>query len=138
VPVAASGEIQSLAVAPKAFKPVNAGGAILSARKKKKAPVSTKVTYTLSAPATVAFSVERKLAGRKVGKRCVKQTKANKAKKKCPLFKAVKGSFTHAGAAGSNSFKFSGRLSKALPPGTYRLTGKTSASSKKASFKIVK
>jgi hypothetical protein len=139
-PVAAPapGEIQSLTVAPKAFKPVNAGGAILSAKKKKKAPVSTTVTYTLSAAATVTFSVERKLVGRKAGKRCVKRTEANRAKKKCPLFKPMKGSFTHSGAAGVNSFKFSGRLSKALPRGTYRLTGKTAAASRSAGFRIVK
>jgi hypothetical protein len=139
VPVAAPGEIQSLTVAPKAFKPVNAGGAILSAKKRKKAPVSTTVTYSLSAAGTVAFSVERKLVGRKVGKRCVKKTKANKAKKKCPLFKLVKGGFSHAGAAGQNRFKFSGRVGgKALKPGTYRLTGKTGTASRRAGFRIVK
>jgi hypothetical protein len=138
VPAPAPGEIQSLALAPKAFKPVNAGGAILSAKKKRKAPVSTTVTYTLSAAGTVAFSVERRLVGRKAGKRCVKKTKANKAKKKCPLFKPVKGSFSNAGVAGANSFKFSGRLSKALPRGTYRLTGKTASASRRAAFRIVK
>jgi hypothetical protein len=132
------GEIQSLAIAPKAFRTVNAGGAVLSARKKVKAPVSTTVTYLLSAAGAVTFTVERKVAGRKVGKRCVKKTKANAAKKKCPLFKPVKGGFSHTGAAGGNSFKFSGRLERALAPGTYRLTGKTSASSRKASFRIVK
>ena len=138
-PVAAPGEIQSLAVAPKAFKPVNAGGAILSAKKKKKAPVSTTVKYTLSAAATVAFSVERKLPGRKVGKRCVKQTRANRTKKRCSRFKAVKGTFTHSGQAGADSFKFSGRLNgKALKPGSYRLVAKTGSASKTASFKIVK
>jgi len=139
VPVAASGEIQSLAVAPKAFKPVNAGGAILSARKKKKAPVSTTVSYTLSAAGTVAFSLERKLVGRRAGKRCVKKTRANRAKKKCALFKPVKGAFSHTGAAGQNRFKFSGRVgNRALKPGAYRLTGKTAAASRRASFKIVR
>jgi hypothetical protein len=137
-PPAPVGEIQSLAISPKAFKPVNAGGAILSATKKAKAPVSTTVAYDLSAAATVAFGVERKLIGRKVGKRCVKKTKANAAKKKCPLFKPVKGGFSHTGAAGGNSFKFSGRLERALASGAYRLTGKTSASSRKANFRIVK
>ena len=133
------GEIQSLTVSPKAFKPVNAGGAILSAKKKKKAPVSTTVTYSLSAAGTVAFSVERKLVGRKVGKRCVKKTKANAGKKKCPLYKSVKGGFSHTGVAGQNIFKFSGRVgAKALQPGSYRLAGKTSTSTKRAGFKILK
>ena len=85
------------------------------------------------------FTVERRLPGRKVGKRCVKQTKANRTKKKCSRFKPVKGSFTHSGQAGANSFKFSGRLNgKALKPGRYRLVGKTGSVSKAASFRIVK
>jgi hypothetical protein len=116
--------------------PVNAGGAVLSA--KKKAPVSTTVTYSLSAAATVAFSVERKLVGRKVGKRCVKKTRANAGKKKCPRYKKVKGGFPHSGAAGQNRFKFSGRLKKALPPGAYRLTGRTSAARRTANFRVAK
>jgi hypothetical protein len=135
---AAPGQIQSLAIAPKAFKPVNAGGAVLSA-KKKKAPVSTTVTYSLSAASTVAFSVERKLAGRRVGKRCVKKTKSNAGKKKCPRYRKLKGGFSHTGVAGQNRFKFSGRVgSKALKRGSYRLTGKTSASTRTANFRIVK
>jgi hypothetical protein len=137
-PPAAVGEIQSLTITPKAFKPVNAGGAILSARKKTKAPIATTVTYSLSAAATVAFSVERKLTGRRVGRKCVKKTKANAAKKKCPIFKLLKGGFSHQGAAGANQFQFSGRLDRALAPGTYRLTGKTSASSRSAGFKVAR
>jgi hypothetical protein len=133
------GEIQSLAIAPKAFRPVNAGGAVLSARKKTKAPIGTKVTYTLSAAGSVKFAVERRLPGRKVGKRCVKQTRANRTKKKCSRFKRVKGGFTHSGQAGQNRFKFSGRIAgRGLKPGRYRLVGKTGSVSKRASFKIVK
>jgi hypothetical protein len=139
VPAPASGEIQSLAIAPKAFKPVNAGGAIFSATKRKKAPFGTTVTHSLSAAGTVEFSVERRLPGRKVGKRCVKQTRANKTKKRCSRFKPVKGSFNHSGQVGANSFKFSGRLNgKGLKPGRYRLIGKTGSVSKTASFTIVK
>jgi hypothetical protein len=132
------GEIQSLTIAPRVFRAVNAGGAILSAKKKARAPIGTTITYTLSAGAAVSFAVERKVSGRRVGKRCVKKTKANATKKKCPLFKPVKGGFSHSGAAGGNRFKFSGRIAKALAPGSYRLTGKTSASSRAASFRIVR
>ena len=69
----------------------------------------------------------------------MKQTAANKAHKKCSLFKPLKGSFSVAGAAGPNSFKFSGKLGgKALKPGSYRLTGSAGGAAKKAAFKIVK
>jgi hypothetical protein len=134
-----AGQIQSMSLTPHKFSTANVGGAIVSARKKAKAPVGTTVTYSLSAVATVTFSVERRLPGRKVGKRCVKPTKANRTKKKCARFKPVKGSFAHSGQTGQNRFKFSGRLNgKALKPGSYRLVGKTGSVSKAASFKIVR
>jgi hypothetical protein len=132
------GQIQSLAVAPKAFRAAHVGPAILSARNKAKAPVSATVTYSLSAAATVSFTVDRKLAGRKAGKRCVKKTKANEERKKCPLFKPVKGGFAHSGAVGANRFRFSGRLAKALAPGSYRLTGRTATASRATNFRIVR
>jgi hypothetical protein len=56
----------------------------------------------------------------------------------------VRGSFTHTGNAGSNRFKFTGRLGgKSLKPGTYRLTAVATAGSskskiKQATFKIVR
>jgi len=135
----AVGEIQSLSVMPHRFRAGGAGGAISSVKKKARAPIGAQVTYTLSAAAMGTFSVERRLPGRKVGKRCVKQTKANRTKKKCSRFKSMKGSFTHSGQAGTNSFKFSGRLTgKALKPGSYRLVGNAGSVSKTASFRIVK
>src|SRR5262249_2200103 len=78
-----AGQIASLAVSPKAFRPVNAGEAIFSAKKKAKGPIGTNVSFALSGNAAVGFFVERKLSGRRAGKRCVKKTKANSAKKKC-------------------------------------------------------
>jgi hypothetical protein len=137
-PPALPGQIQSLAIAPKTFRAANVGGAIVSA-KKKKAPVASTVTYSLSAPTTAKFTVERKTTGRKVKGKCKKQTASNKTKKKCPLYKPLKGSFAHSGVAGQNRFKFSGRLGgKPLKPGSYRLVGTTSTASRRASFRIVK
>jgi hypothetical protein len=130
-------EIQSLSVSPTAFVAVNIGGAIVSAARK--AHVGATVSYSLSAPATVAFTVERKTFGRKVGGKCRKPTRANRTKKKCPLFKPVKGGFTHSGSAGANRFKFSGRIqNKALKPGRYRLVASAGPSTKRAPFGIVK
>jgi hypothetical protein len=134
---AVAGEIQSLTVAKGPFKAARSGAAIGTGVKRSKPRIGTTVTYALTAAATVEFSVERKLPGRKAGKKCVKQTKANRGKKKCPLYRSVKGSFTHSGVVGQNLFVFSGRVGgKALKPGRYRLTGKTGASSRAAAFRI--
>lgn len=133
------GQIQSMQVSPSAFRTVNVGGAIFSAKGKAKAPVGATVAYGLSAPATVQFRVERKVSGRKAGKRCVKKTRANKGKKKCALYKPIKGGFAHSGATGQNTFKFSGRIGgKSLKPGRFELVGGVGGSIKRAAFRIVK
>ena len=71
-------------------------------------------------------------------KKKAKKAKANEGKKKCALFKPVRGGFDHAGTAGANRFRFSGRLARSLAPGAYRLTGKASASSRTADFRVVR
>ena len=132
----AAGLIQSLALAPSTFRAAKSGDAAISVAK---APIGTTVTYSLSAAAKTDFTVERKTTGRRSGKSCVKQTKLNKAKKKCALLKPVSGSFTDSGGAGSNTFKFSGRIGgRALAPGRYELVGTAGGVVKRASFTIVK
>jgi hypothetical protein len=132
------GQLQSLAVAPKSFKAATVGGAVISAKKRSGSGGAT-VTYVLSAPASVRFTVEHASAGRKAGKKCVKQTKANKGKKKCALLKPLGPSFSATGTAGGNGFKFSGRLgNKALKPGVYDLTASAGAVLKRAPFTILK
>ena len=134
-------ELKSLRVAPTAFRAAKSGGAVASAGKKAKpkGPVGTTVTYSLSTggTATVKFSVEQLTTGRKAGKRCVKQTAANKGKAKCTLAKKLSGGFTDEGTTGENHFKFTGRLgSKALKPGKYRLVGSAGGVDKSAAFTI--
>jgi hypothetical protein len=138
-PLLAIPTITSLKIKPATFRVAGIGGAIVSARKKPKGPAGAQVTYDLSAATTVSFTVSRKGVGRRAGGKCVKRTKANKAKRKCPLLKPVPGKFTHTGAAGTNAFKFSGRLTnKSLSPGSYVLAATVGASSKSVGFKIVK
>jgi hypothetical protein len=79
-----------------------------------------KVFYNLSEAATVSFKLEKKLPGRKVGRKCVKQTPQNKTKKRCPRFKQVGALFSGPGAAGPNKVTLPN--GKKLKPGTYRLT----------------
>jgi hypothetical protein len=132
----ATGLIQSLALAPSSFRTAKSGEATVSVAK---APIGTTVTYSLSAAAKTEFTVERKTTGRKSGKSCVKQTKSNKSKTKCALLKPIRGSFTDSGAAGLNTFKFTGRIAgKALAPGRYELVGSAGGAVKRASFAIVK
>ena len=97
------------------------------------------MSYSLSEFGTVAFTVERALPGRKVGKACKRPTKANRHHKSCKRFKHIKGGFSVAGGKCANSFKFSGRVGgKALAPGSYRLIGSVNGSTKSARFTIVK
>jgi virginiamycin B lyase len=138
-PVTSTGKpsVQSLSVSPRSFKAAKKGPSIA-------AKVGAKVTYRLSMAASTKFTVQRETAGRKKGKKCVKETRRNRKGKKCKLYKAVRGSFTHSGKAGTNTFKFTGRVGgKSLKPGRYQLTAVATAGSnkstlKKASFKIVR
>jgi hypothetical protein len=132
-------ELQSLSVAPNAFRAAKSGDAVASATKKAKGPVGTTVTFSLSGggAVTVKFSVEQLITGRKAGKRCVKQTAANKGKAKCTFAKKLNGGFSDQGSTGQNHFKFSGRLgSRALKPGRYKLVGSAGGVDKSAAFKI--
>ncbi|HEX6229649.1 MAG TPA: choice-of-anchor Q domain-containing protein [Solirubrobacterales bacterium] len=133
------GTLQSLAISPKVFRPRKSGGAIVSRTRKRKAPVGAVVRYGLNIAAPAQFSVERVLPGRRVGKKCEKPTRANSKRKRCSRYRARKGRFTHAGAAGVNRFSFSGRLrGKALPPGRYRLVAKAGDSVRRAPFRVVR
>ena len=68
----------------------------------------------------MSFRLEKKFVGRKAGKKCVKQTAANKKKKKCSQFKPVGAVFSGGGAAGPNTVTLPN--GKKLKPGSYKLT----------------
>ena len=115
---------------PAIFRAGNVAGAIASRRKKPTAPLGTTVSYSLSAAASVSFTLQKLTTGRKVGKKCVKQTSQNEGHGKCPLAKPVKGSFSQSGVAGQNTFKFSGRIGgRSLAPGRYELVASAAAPS---------
>jgi hypothetical protein len=134
----ATGTLTALALSPPKFKPRKGGGAIVSAARAPKAKVGTTVRYSISAAATVEFTVLRVLKGRLVGGKCRRQTHGNRRKKRCARLKSMKGGFAHQGVTGQNSFEFSGRIGgRALGPGRYRLVGRSGASIKRAAFRIV-
>ncbi len=134
----------SLRIAPKVFRPVNAGGSVFarasaSRQARKRVKIGATVRYSLSEAGAVRFTVERAVKGRKVGGKCRKATSKNRKRRPCRRWLRRKGRFGHTGTAGGNRFRFSGRLrGKALPRGSYRLVGRINGTVKRAKFKIVR
>jgi hypothetical protein len=138
-PAPAATELRSLVLSPTRFRAVNIGGAVISSKKKRRVPVGSTVSYKLTTAAVVDFSVERAVKGRRVGDKCHRATKANRARPACTFYKPLRGGFSVTGTASLNSFKFSGRIgNKALKPGAYRLVGRCGTTVKRGLFKIVR
>jgi hypothetical protein len=107
-------------VSPSAFLAAANGGSVAQRRR-----VGTRVRYTLSERATVSFTVERAAKGRRVRGRCRPATPRNRRARPCRRFARVRGSFSHAGATGANSFRFTGRLrGRKLRAGRHRLVAR--------------
>jgi len=131
--------LSSLAIKPSAFT-AGAGGPTVVVKPGSR--VGAVVSYQLSAAASVSFVVSHAVAGRrqKVNGRtqCVAPTRRNAHAGTCVRVLTV-GSFTQAGAAGANSFRFSGRINGArLPVGSgYALTATPAGGTPvKATFRI--
>lgn len=125
-------------LSPKSFAAAKTGPSAVAA-----AAVGTKVSYSLSEPATTKFTVQRRKRGVKKHGHCV-AGKARRGQKRCTRWVAVKGSFKVPSGAGAHSFRFMGRLSgKALKRGRYRLAAVATdpsgnrAKPKRRAFKIV-
>lgn len=87
---------------------------------------ATRVSYRSSVAAKVHFGVLRLRPGRRKGSgasaRCVRETKRNRSAARCTRRVAVKGGFAQMASAGSNRFRFTGRLAgRSLEAGRYRL-----------------
>jgi len=83
---------------------------------------TTRVSYRLTADATVAFLVERARGGRRVGTRCAAPTARNRGRRSRLRYVRLRGGFTREGTAGTNSFSLAAqRPSGKRMPGRYRL-----------------
>jgi hypothetical protein len=85
-------------------------------------PVGTRFSFTLNQQAKVTFAFTQRVAGRRVGSRCVAQTKANRRRRACRRA-VVRGTLAFTGHTGGNRVSFQGRISrsKTLRPGSYTL-----------------
>ena len=80
------------------------------------------LVYALSEDAGVAFTLQRRAKGRRVGGKCRKQTRRNRKRKRCTRFVA-RGGFTQNGTAGPNRRAVPRRLrGKPVTGGRYRAT----------------
>lgn len=111
---------------------------------RKRPPVGTTFSFTLNEGARVSFAFTQPARGRKVGRRCLAQTHANRRKHACKRT-VTKGTLAFIAHAGRNRVSFQGVISRSrkLKPGSYTLVitasaaGLTSAPAR-LSFKIVK
>jgi hypothetical protein len=96
------------------FRAASHGGSVGTA-------AGTRVSFALSEAATMTFTVQGGLPGRRAGRRCVPLTRSNRNRPACRRTVTV-GAFTVTGQARANRFRFTGRLrGHRLPPGKYKL-----------------
>ncbi len=107
-------------------------------KKKKKPPVGTTFSFVLNVPASVTFRFTEPAGGRRVGKKCVAQTRKNRHKRRCTRT-VVAGTLTFSGVAGTNKVRFEGRIAKhkKLKPGSYTLLVTATASGKQAATRTL-
>ncbi len=111
--------LRRLKLSPASFRAEHSGPSVAAA------PRGTTVSFWLSEPSTVRFTVQRKTAGRRVAGRCVKRKRSNRGHKRCVRWVRRPGSFTIEGNAADNSFKFRGRIGgRTLKAGRYRLNAR--------------
>ena len=96
------------------FRAASHGGSVGTA-------AGTRVSFSLSEAATMTFTVQGGVPGRRAGRRCVPPTRSNRRTPACRRTVTV-GRFTVTGHAGANRFRFTGRLrGHRLSPGKYHL-----------------
>jgi hypothetical protein len=83
-------------------------------------PRGTRFQYALSEQARVTLRIQRALAGRRAGGKCVRPTARLRRAKRCTRYRTV-GTLSGNAASGANSTKFMGKFgTRALRPGSYR------------------
>jgi hypothetical protein len=106
--------------------------------KKKRPPVGTTFSFALNEPASVTLTFTEPAGGRKVGKKCVAETKKNKKKHRCTRT-VIAGTLTFSAHAGTNKVRFEGLISKhkKLKPGSYTLLVTATASGERSTTRTL-
>jgi DNA-binding beta-propeller fold protein YncE len=115
--------LTSYTIAPISFRAATSGPSAVTKGR------GATVSFRLNVAASVTFKVSRKTVGRRAaGGRCVTTTQSNRRRPTCTLSTVLGGSFVRAGVAGTNRFRFTGRLrGRTLPAGTYLLVATPTA-----------
>jgi uncharacterized delta-60 repeat protein len=126
-----AGMLGRLRMRPRAFRAAERGSSL----RRVQGRGGSVVSYRLSLAGVVRFAVSRRV----VPPRCRSGQGHTAAKPGCRVFRRLRGSWRHAGAAGANKIRFTGRLARrTLAPGTYRLTAVAPNSSRRSiTFRIV-
>ncbi len=115
--------LSGLTISPPSFAAAKSGGSVAKA-------TGAKVSFTLGIAASVRFTVQRTVTGRRQNGKCVAPSHKNSHNKHCPRVVNL-GSFTVNGVAGANSFHFTGRIDgHRLGPNGYTLVAVASANGK--------
>jgi hypothetical protein len=142
-PLVARAALSRMRLAPAAF-PAFLTGPSARATSRRPRPRGTVVSFTANRAATVTYRVTQRRPGRRVGRRCVAPTRANRGRRACTRVVTLPGAFTRAARAGDNRFRFTGRLGgRALAPGAYQLAatpraGGVAGLTTRTSFRIVR
>jgi hypothetical protein len=132
--------VAGLRLGPRAFSAARSGPTVKTSSTRG----GSHVSYTLSIPARVHFTVQRASSGRIVAGRCAASSTTSRRGPRCTRFTLVPGSFTRDRPAGRDRFAFTGRVKgRRLLAGRYRLVAVPEAAGRmgtpaRASFRIVR
>ena len=108
-------------------------GASLGPDTKNTPRTGSRVSFDLSETGMVAFTVDRRAAGRRLHGRCASPAQSAHGRR-CTRWIPVNGSFSFPASAGKNTFVFRGRVGgRSLRPNHYRLNGKATDNAKNTS-----
>jgi len=113
--------------------------------KARTAPLGTTFAFGLNEPARVSLTFAQALTGRRVGGRCLGQTRGNRHQPACRRT-VTRGTLVAAAKSGANKVAFQGRISRAskLAPGSYTLLATATNAAgqvsvpRRLSFKVVR
>ena len=121
--------VSRLSIAPQNLVAARSGPSVQGAKRRRSGTI---VSYRVNVAARVRFAVRRIRPGRRTGNgaaaRCVTRNRRNRGAARCRRVVPLKGGFAQMARAGSNRFRFTGRLGgRKLVPGAFRLVATPAA-----------